>query len=465
MVEAAMQRKYSANPGEAFFTGRGLHTFANFDKNHSGRMMPVAEAFRYSVNLVFIRMMRDIVRYYQAESPDAPRDILTDAAHPARSEYLARFADMEGRTFLNQFWKRYARLTPDQALTELAKRTTPAPHRLATVFRSVRPEAGPDELAAFLKARGLAASLEGDELARLYSKYGPESFNLHDRGYISRRHPLELWLVHYLQSRPNATRAEMITASSDVRQEVYQWLFRSKRKGVHDSRIRVILEEEAFAKIHQAWARLGYPFPSLVPSLATAIGTSADRPAALAELIGIILNDGVRQPQVKITRLHFAEGTPYETHFARPATGEPVLPREVAQAVRRAMTDVVANGTAKRLAGTYKDAAGKPLAVGGKTGTGDELADRYGPGTSAGKAKEVSRSAAFAFFIGDRFFGVVTAHVPGPNAAAYRFTSALPVQVLKSLAPALEPLITTPPAPGLAPAPVVATVAKAQLVQ
>jgi membrane peptidoglycan carboxypeptidase len=65
MLDAAMQRKYSASPGEAFFTGRGLHVFANFDKRHNGRIMPVWEAFRYSVNLVFIRMMRDIVRYYQ----------------------------------------------------------------------------------------------------------------------------------------------------------------------------------------------------------------------------------------------------------------------------------------------------------------------------------------------------------------------------------------------------------------
>jgi hypothetical protein len=84
------------------------------------------------------------------------------------------------------------------------------------------------------------------------------------------------------------------------------------------------------------------------------------------------------------------------------------------------------------------------LPIGGKTGTGDELAEHYGPGTAAGKRKEVSRSAAFAFFIGERFFGVITAHVPGPNAQHYRFTSALPTQVVKALAPALQPLIGRP---------------------
>ncbi|MEZ5841782.1 MAG: transglycosylase domain-containing protein [Hyphomicrobiales bacterium] len=63
MIGAAMARTYSANPGEAFFTGSGMHTFVNFDKTHNGRIMPVWEAFRYSVNLPFIRIMRDIVRY------------------------------------------------------------------------------------------------------------------------------------------------------------------------------------------------------------------------------------------------------------------------------------------------------------------------------------------------------------------------------------------------------------------
>ena len=52
----------------------------------------------------------------------------------------------------------------------------------------------------------------------------------------------------------------------------------------------------------------------------------------------------------------------------------------------------------------------------------------------------MSRAATFVFFLGDRFFGVVTAYVNGPEAARYHFTSALPVQVLKGLAPILIPL-------------------------
>jgi cell division protein FtsI/penicillin-binding protein 2 len=233
----------------------------------------------------------------------------------------------------------------------------------------------------------------------------------------------------------------VIAASVDERQEVYAWLYKSKRKGVADNRIRIMAEGEAFERVHEAWARVGYPFSSLVPSYATAIGSSGDRPAALAELVGIILNDGVRQPTVRIEDIELAEGTPYETHLVRPpGGGERVFPAEVASTLRRALMDVVANGTAKRASGAFVDADGKPLAIGGKTGTGDESF-----GHDAARTKEVGRAAAFAFFIGDRFFGVVTAHVPGDRASRYKFTSALPTQVLKVLAPALEPLIATPP--------------------
>jgi len=445
MIDAAMQRKYSGNPAESFFTGRGLHTFANFDNKHNG-VMPVAEGLRYSVNLVFIRMMRDIVKYYQAEGPDQLKDVLADPDHPARREYLERFADMEGTLFLGQFYKRYAQLSPDEALALLASRARPVPHRLAVVFRSVRPRASVDEFARFIKRRLPSATLSAKQLDALYDKYSVDHFNLQDRGYIARVHPLELWLVGYLQTHPGAPRSQAVAASARERQEVYHWLFKSKRKAAGDSRIRIMAEEDAFRKVHQSWRRQGYPFSSLVPSLATAIGSSADRPAALAELVGIILNNGVRLPTARIERIHIAEGTPYETHLVRTdEAAEQVLPREVTVALRRALMDVVANGTARRVSGVYTDASGKPLAVGGKTGTGDELAKHYGPGTPAGKEKEVSRSAAFAFFLGERFFGVITAHVPGPNAKHYRFTSALPTQILKVLAPDLTPLLRSHP--------------------
>ena len=71
--------------------------------------LSVAEAFRHSVNLVFVRLMRDIVRYYTAVHLPFARDLLDDPRHPARAGYLERFADREGRAFLNQFYDRAER--------------------------------------------------------------------------------------------------------------------------------------------------------------------------------------------------------------------------------------------------------------------------------------------------------------------------------------------------------------------
>ena len=453
MLEAAMERRYSGSPA-SFFTGGGRHSFANFGKTHN-RFISVREGFRHSVNLVFIRMMRDIVKYYQNTSEEPVSDILAQRGHPARAEYLTRFADREGKIYLSRYYQEYGDLDPDEALELLANRVSPAPHRLAVVFRSARPAVPAQGLSQFMQQRRNTAAISQSELRELYEDYGPDAFNLHDRSYIAGVHPLELWLVGYLQSHPGASLREMFEASVDERQEVYQWLFKAKRKRAADTRIRILAEEDAFKKVHASWRRQGYPFASLAPSLATAIGSSADRPAALAELIGIILNDGIRLPTVYVQTIHFAEGTPFETHLSRTAdAGERVLPKQVTDVLRRALEDVVAHGTARRLSGVFDDAEGRPLAVGGKTGTGDELIDRYGPGTSAGEEKEVSRSAAFAFFLGDRYFGVITAHVPGPNVKGHRFTSALPTQILKALEPVLAPVFRgaeSVPIPGLGP--------------
>jgi len=45
-----------------------------------------------------------------------------------------------------------------------------------------------------------------------------------------------------------------------------------------------------------------------------------------------------------------------------------------------------------------------------------------------------------------RFYGTLTAWVHEPYAARYEFTSALSVQLLKSMAPALQPLLESAPA-------------------
>jgi membrane peptidoglycan carboxypeptidase len=199
-----------------------------------------------------------------------------------------------------------------------------------------------------------------------------------------------------------------------------------------------MLEVEAFLEIHRRWSRLGYPIPSLVPSLATALGSSGDRPAALAELMGIIANDGQRWSTRRIDAVRFAEGTPYETAFAQQAgSSEQVMPPEVARALKGALSEVVERGTARRLSGAFADGQGGVLAVGGKTGTGDNRIVVRGKPTVS-----LNRTATFVFYLGPRHFGTITAYVVGPEAARYRFTSGLPVQILRAMGPTLVPHLT-----------------------
>ena len=435
MLEAALERRFSASPGESFFTGGGVHTFGNFNASDNGREPTLREALRASINLPFVRLMREIVRYTMYQVPGSTAQLLEDAEDPRRAEYLARFADREGQTFVRRFWRKYEGRSAEEMRSLLLDGLRPSAERLSAVFRYLEPEAPPAALAAFLARRLGDAALTEARIAQLYSRNAPQAFDLPDRGYVARVHPLELWLVGYRMQHPQASLADALAASAEQRQAVYRWLFRTRSRSAQDSRIFTMLEVEAFLDIHRRWARLGYPFGHLVPSLATALGSSGDRPAALAELMGIIVNDGVRLPTLRIDRLRFAMATPYETAFAvRAGAGEQVMAPEVAAALRGALSDVVESGTARRLAGSFRLADGSELTLGGKTGTGD---NRIVIGGRAGTA--LNRTATFVFYLGPRHFGVLTAYVIGADAGAYRFTSALPVQILKSMATVLLP--------------------------
>ena len=443
MLQAALDRRYSANPDENFYTGGGLHTFSNFKREDNSKVLSVREGLRNSVNLVFVRLLRDVVHHYMFQVPGSSATLLQDAGDPRRAAYLSRFADREGREFINRFVAKYQGKTAEDAQELLLHNVRPAPARLTSIFRTIAPEASLAQLAGFLKQNlPEGRDVAPERLAALYTQYGPEKMSLADRGYTGGMHPLELWVVGYLRAHPDATQAQVVAASVAERQAVYQWLFASKLKPAQDKRILSLLEVEGFLEIHRQWKRMGYPFGSLVPSYATALGASADRPAALAELMGILVNGGQRRPTQRIAALHFAADTPYETLLQHQSgASEPVLAPEVARAALGAVRDVVEEGTARRVKNAFKRADGSAMAVGGKTGTGDHRFEVYGAQGQVLDSRVVSRSATFVFNIEERFFGSITAYVFGPQAADYDFTSALPVQLLKLLSPTLMPLM------------------------
>jgi len=445
LVHAAMQRRYSADPDERFHTGGGWHRFSNFDAADDVRRVSVARAFRDSVNLVFVRVMRDIVNHVIFDPRSAASELLADRHDARRDGYLERFGARESRQYLERFHRKYGSKEPDEMLAALLGGARLTPKRLATILRFTAPELGLSDFEAALATHLPHWRLSEDLRAEVFEAYAPARFDLNDLAYLSRVHPLELWLVGHLRRHPGTSFARVLADSEAARTQAYGWLLDTDRKHAQDQRIRTMLEVDAFAEIHRRWRRLGYPFDSLVPSLGTSIGSSADRPSSLAELMGIILSDGMSFPTVSVSRVRFAEGTPYETAMTPSASaGRRVLAAEVAAVLRRALEESVEFGTGRRARGVLNASRSSWVTIGGKTGTGDHVYKVFDEEGEVTSSRVVSRAAAFVFFAGERYYGVVTAYVKGDRAADYTFTSALATQVFRILAPALQPLVGEP---------------------
>ena len=431
LLDKALDRKYSGNPGEVFFTGGGAHVFANFEKEENFQNFTLRDGLAHSVNLVYIRLMRDLVRFHEARLSYDPDTVLNDPKDPVRLRLLSEIADKESRHFLFEAYEAYRHQDADAIVDRILEKKGASPRRLALLFLAWNPNADAGALARWLESHGAAAS--PDDVRKLLKSYDPARLNISDYGYLLNRQPLDVWCAGQLIQDPSLTWDELLKRSAGIREVASKWLFQTKNQHAQDVRLRIRIEEDAFVRMTPYWQRLGFPFDHLVPSLATAIGSSADRPVALAELIGIIVNGGVRMPTLRVERLRFAAGTPYETVFEpNERTGKRAMDPQVARALHDVLAGVVQNGTAARLAHAFVGHDGKPVVSGGKTGSGD---NRY---ETRNWSRAVSRTGTFAFYIGDRYFGVMTAYVGGETAGNYVFTSALPVTALKLLAPTLK---------------------------
>jgi membrane peptidoglycan carboxypeptidase len=430
LLDQAMDRQYSGNPGEVFFTGGGAHVFANFEKEENGRVFTLRDGLAHSVNLVYIRLMRDLVRFHEARLPYDTDAILNDPDNATRIQMLNQIADKESQHFLFEAFKDYRGSDPGTIVNKILGSRNTEPRHLAMVFLAWNPKADAAALGQWLASHG--ATVSPDAAAKLFKGYDPGRLNVSDYGYLLDRHPLDVWAAGQLVHEPALSWSELDRRSADVREVVSRWLLQTKNRRAQEVRLHIRIEEDAFARMTPYWQKLAFPFEHLVPSYATAIGSSADRPAALAELVGIIENDGIRLPILRVEKLRFAADTPYETVFEpREQTGQRVMEPEVARELRTVLVGVVQDGTASRLAHAFRLGDGKEIITGGKTGSGD---NRY---ETRKFSKAVSRTGTFAFYVGERYFGVVTAYVAGDKAGTYGFTSALPVTALKLLAPTL----------------------------
>jgi membrane peptidoglycan carboxypeptidase len=431
------------------------------------RSLSLRTALIQSSNRVFTGLMRDLVRYHAARLPYDAEAVLTDPDNPLRRRFLEQSADEEARFVLKRAYRSYRGLDENETVRRLLRGRVSA-SRAAVLFYAWQTNTAQQRLTDWLgrHVAGMPGVIAGTPSAdtgtgavtdtraavlRLARAYGNPRLTIADYGYLLDLHPLEIWCAGELLRRPGLSFEDLTDRADGAVQMSSEWLFRTRNRKAQDLRLKRRIERDAFVQMTPYWRRMGFPFERLVPSVTTALGASSDRPAALAELMGIIVNDGRRRPSVLIDELRFADRTPYDSVFrAQPERGEQVMQPAVARLLRGVLAEVVEYGTARPLKAAIIGPDGAPARVGGKTGT-DSGDTRHeipaGVGASAA-GRALDRTASFVFYVGDRYFGVITASVEGATAADYRFTSELPLAMLRLLAPMIEQRLAATDADG-----------------
>jgi hypothetical protein len=224
LLEAAMERRYPADPNDTFFTGGGIHRFGNFKHEDDGKNPSVAEALEQSVNLSFVRIMHDVVHYHAYEAADAPARAARQGRRrnpPGLPQPLCR---ARGPGFpahlLAQVPRRRAGRSPRRAQRLGAQPPVPQ----AAAYLSVLPKSDFASFLAFMRKQlGDKAGTDAS-LRKLFDAHATRQYSLADQGYLARVHPLELWLVRHLQtsrSHPEGHRAGQRRRPRDAS----KWLF------------------------------------------------------------------------------------------------------------------------------------------------------------------------------------------------------------------------------------------------
>src|SRR5262249_20407966 len=134
LLDRALDRAYSANPCEVFFTGGGRHVFHNFDPDDNHRRLSVREGTARAANLVFVRLMRDLVRFHQARLPYNAAAVLADRHDPDRKRLLEEVAEDESRTSLGSAYRILRRPGTDGPLVRLLGPRAGSARGLAILF-------------------------------------------------------------------------------------------------------------------------------------------------------------------------------------------------------------------------------------------------------------------------------------------------------------------------------------------
>ena len=438
LLEASIERKFSASPNEAFFTGGGLHRFANYNEEDDLKIVTIKEALMRSINLPFVRVLREVVQFYKHRNPSYIT--MKNPDQEIKKELLNEFIDRESRVFLVKYYKFLKTKKEEIDLREYVTFTlTKGPIGAAAVHMYLSPNSAVEDVLYSLSTYYPKLSpREVKAIKELVKNFKAGIFDINDMGYLAKLHPILLYITKAMLENEDIILSQLVKDSRAVRIESYEWLFKTRHINEQYKRVDIVLENQAFQTILQQWLDLGYPFETIIPSLATALGSSGDKPIALAHLVGIILNDGKATEDVSIERYHFAENTPYEAILDKiPLDSlKQIVPVEVARVAKKALQNVVENGTAIRMRGVFD-----PMIIGGKTGTGDNRLEIHDSSGNMTSSTSVNRTSTFVFYIGDKWFGSITIYVDKDEAEHSTFTSSLSVLLMNLLSQEIKPII------------------------
>ena len=301
MLEAAMERRYSASPGESVLHRRRRAHLLELQAR--GRRQ-VAVGARSAARIDQPRVHPHHARRRRTTTSTArPDNTGTRAAGPApsRPRRLPLALRRSRRPRL------HPPLLPQVPGAEARRRsstscsTACARRRIATrssTGRS-RPKAGVPAFAKFMRAR-----FPGSDAERRRSRVDVREI---------RRRQIQPAGPRLSRAHPSARAVAGRVPAPAPRREVGPGRRSEPRRA--PGGLPVALQEQGESRRRtrasarcSKWKRsprststgsaLGYPFGALVPSYATAIGVSGDRPAALAELMGIIVNGGATPPGI-----------------------------------------------------------------------------------------------------------------------------------------------------------------------
>ncbi len=423
----AMSRRISANPETKFLTGESWHQFHNYQKSDDRKKPNIWQMTTESINLSFVRLMRDVVDYYIEQSGYDKIAVLTDKNNQIRKTIIdagVKKEEMIYQNGLNFFVERIQDSFSDALLVDetLAENETVTDKAIILRAREIVKKINlPIDKSLEKNTYNSAYKKEEKKYRRLSSWFKRIT-------YYEKK-----WLLARVRQQKNSNSELISLEEARVIQQTSQWL-RTNKFWVKNT-LYTHMEREAFSKgVTPAWKKLGYPF-TVSPSYAVVLGSSGDTPMSLLELAGILLNDGVHEKNISaIERIILAPGSEFETPFKIKHQQEVVIPQAVAIVARKAMAGVLHKGTAIF-------ASRHPLmkyvqSAGAKTGTGD---NRY-------NQEPINRSAAVLSILdtgkGKAKYAIcITMSVTEGDMERYNFTSKVPVRILSRIADHLSPII------------------------